>query len=573
MRHSIRNKLLTIVLAVTVFAFIATALSIGSLFHSHYRKDLEQNGLVVGRILAQQLEHLLRFGIPLWELSGFEQQCQEVVKNHENVAYAMVVTIHGTPLFSSLPDGIKAETIIAPHLSLIGTGKELIAQSETGGELYIDAMVPVKQPGGVKVGMIVIGIPNSIVNSKLEGLIQVTVLIALGTLLIMLLVMVPVLNRLLFWPLQQLLKAIDHIRDNQQDLSQRVVVTDQNEMGELGGAFNELLSDLEHSHKKIQDYTRNLEHQVEERTLELQESLKSLNESNERFEGIARSSLDAIVMINDKGEVVFWNSAAEKITGYSSHDVMGVELHKLLLHPCDLNAYHKGYSNFIDSGLGPYVGETIEVRTWRKNGEEFPAEVSVTAVRISGRWHAVGTMRDITERKQMEAELEHLAIHDALTGLYNRGELERRLQDEIERAHRYKRPLSLFMLDIDWFKKVNDTYGHMAGDEILRSLAELLMVEVRTQDYVSRYGGEEFVIILPETTPEKALELAHRLCEEVASSRFCINGHRDLKVTVSIGVAGYPAHGVCFESLLEAADKAMYAAKDAGRNQVMLSCK
>jgi diguanylate cyclase (GGDEF)-like protein/PAS domain S-box-containing protein len=293
-----------------------------------------------------------------------------------------------------------------------------------------------------------------------------------------------------------------------------------------------------------------------------------LNESNERFEGIARSSLDAIVMLNDRAEVVFWNQAAQEITGYASEEMMGRNMHELLVPPAYIEAYRNGFRDLINTGTGPFVGETIEVQICRKSGEEFSAEASVSVVRIKGRWFAVGTLRDITERKLMEAKLEHLAIHDPLTGLYNRGELERRLQDEMQRAERYHRPLSLFMLDIDWFKHINDSYGHMAGDEVLRSLAELLMVEVRTQDYVSRYGGEEFVIILPETTPDEAVELANRLCEEVAGCRFCINGYRELTVTVSIGVAGYPAHGECLESLLEAADQAMYKAKDAGRNQV-----
>jgi diguanylate cyclase (GGDEF)-like protein/PAS domain S-box-containing protein len=551
-----------------MFGFIATALSTGSLFHTQYRQDLEQNGLVIAKTLAQQLERLLRLGIPLWELSGFEQQCRETVENNENVSYAMVVTLYGTPMFSSLPDGIKPEPIIAQTQSLIATGQEQVAQSKTGDELYIDAMVPVRQRDGTKVGMVVIGIPDTIVNTKLAGLIEVTMLIALGSLLLMLVLMVPFLNRLLFWPLRHLLQAIDDIRSSQHSFSQRVSVTGESEVGQLGNAFNELLSDLEYSQMKINEHTRTLELQVEERTLELQQSLQSLNESNERFAGIAESSLDAIIMLNDRGEVVFWNSAAEKITGYSSYEVMGIEMHKLLIPPEALDRYRKGYSNFIVNGIGPYVGETIEVITWRKNGEEFSAEISVSALRIKDRWYAVGTLRDITERKQMEAELEHLAIHDALTGLYNRGELERRLNDEIQRAKRYKRPLSLFMLDIDWFKNINDSYGHMAGDDILRSMAELLMVEVRTQDYVSRYGGEEFVIILPETTSDEGMELAHRLCNQIAGSRFCINGHGDLKVTVSIGVAGYPLHGDNLVCLLEAADMAMYAAKDAGRNQV-----
>ncbi len=181
------------------------------------------------------------------------------------------------------------------------------------------------------------------------------------------------------------------------------------------------------------------------------------------------------------------------------------------------------------------------------------------------------TVAGIIERKQIEDKLKHMASHDPLTGLYNRQVMEQGLNDEIQRSTRYKHSMSIFVLDIDHFKVVNDTYGHQIGDKVLCNLAKILESSIRNMDYAARYGGEEFVVILPETHLSKARELAERLREQIAEFPFSIADDKNINLTISIGVATFPEHAKTLQKLLEAADSAMYVAKKAGRNQVIIA--
>jgi len=150
-------------------------------------------------------------------------------------------------------------------------------------------------------------------------------------------------------------------------------------------------------------------------------------------------------------------------------------------------------------------------------------------------------------------------------------ELERLIAEEVQRSKRYGHSMSVFLLDLDHFKQVNDTYGHKSGDIVLRSFSTILHQSIRKTDYVARYGGEEFIIILPETTLIKAEELAERLCCTIAEHLIPINDDKMLKVSSSIGVASYPEHGQSWEDIIKASDSAMYTAKNDGRNQVKIA--
>jgi diguanylate cyclase (GGDEF)-like protein len=172
---------------------------------------------------------------------------------------------------------------------------------------------------------------------------------------------------------------------------------------------------------------------------------------------------------------------------------------------------------------------------------------------------------------QSQTALRELSTRDSLTGLINFREFHRHLTDEVERFRRYGRPFSLLMLDVDYFKDINDTYGHLAGDEALRVLALLLQEEIRPMDLVGRYGGEEFVMLLPETTGSGALTLAERLRNRVAGHAVPLTADRTMTLTVSIGLAIYPEDADSAQKLLGAADHALYAAKSGGRNQVRRS--
>ena len=170
---------------------------------------------------------------------------------------------------------------------------------------------------------------------------------------------------------------------------------------------------------------------------------------------------------------------------------------------------------------------------------------------------------------EMADELEFLAAYDNLTGLLNRREFDNRLNDEVRRAKRVRRPFVLLLLDVDYFKHINDNYGHQAGDHVLRVLAGLLKKQVREVDFVGRTGGEEFGIILTETSEQDARETAERIRRVVEEKQFAINEQKPVHVTLSIGMATYPDDGANTDMLISYADEALYRAKDGGRNRVV----
>jgi diguanylate cyclase (GGDEF)-like protein len=172
-----------------------------------------------------------------------------------------------------------------------------------------------------------------------------------------------------------------------------------------------------------------------------------------------------------------------------------------------------------------------------------------------------------TSLKVSELRLE--ASVDAKTGLYNARHLREQLAAEIERAARYDRPLSLFVADLDFLREVNNTHGHLAGDAVLEGIGDVLRAELRVTDLAARFGGEEFVILLPETPVSRALQVAERVREAVERRDFeCGRGLGSVNITISIGVAAFPADATTAEDLLDAADAAVYAAKARGRNRV-----
>jgi two-component system, cell cycle response regulator len=174
--------------------------------------------------------------------------------------------------------------------------------------------------------------------------------------------------------------------------------------------------------------------------------------------------------------------------------------------------------------------------------------------------------------EESQKELVNLATLDGLTGVFNRREFNRRLQIEMNQAARQDYRCALIMFDIDHFKKLNDTYGHQAGDEALKCFAALLKQQVRPGDLVARYGGEEFGVILPHTTIHEAAMVAERLRQAVEQEPVSISITQTLQITASIGVSAFPEDAGDPPALLEAADQALYAAKRGGRNRVVRYC-
>lgn len=187
-------------------------------------------------------------------------------------------------------------------------------------------------------------------------------------------------------------------------------------------------------------------------------------------------------------------------------------------------------------------------------------------------------IRDITERKwvqdaliESESSLREQSVRDHLTGLFNRRYMEETLEREISRASRKRLSLGVIMLDVDGLKRCNDTWGHAAGDAVLRELGSFLLGHFRGEDVSCRYGGDEFVIILPDASRKATYERAQHICEHVKQFRHMFEGETPDAVTLSIGVAVFPEHGSSNTAILRAADNALYHAKHEGRARVVMA--
>jgi len=187
-------------------------------------------------------------------------------------------------------------------------------------------------------------------------------------------------------------------------------------------------------------------------------------------------------------------------------------------------------------------------------------------------WTIVERKRAEEQIRQLNSELERLAMTDELTGILNRRSFFRRGAEEINRFLRYRAPLTLLILDIDGFKKINDTYGHMAGDQVLKDFVSTLQCNIRRTDILARLGGEEFGIILQNTGQENASITAEKLRMAVEKQACVVSEGQIVNVTVSIGLAAANGEVQSFGTLLKNADAALYRAKDQGRNKVFLHC-
>lgn len=295
-------------------------------------------------------------------------------------------------------------------------------------------------------------------------------------------------------------------------------------------------------------------------------ALKRLNRSQERLKGITSSMGEGVYVMDCNKGLEFINPEAEKLLGWTFEEIKDADIHALIhIHNEETGGeciVQKAYEN-----KERYHSETELFK--KKNGEIFP--VSITASPIDTDAHtcegAVVIFKDITERKKMQEELTQLALYDKLTKLYNRGSFDKKLSEELDRSNRYDKKFSLLMFDIDFFKKVNDTYGHQAGDEALKSVANIIRKSIRTNDYPTRFGGEEFIVILPETESTKAVKLADRIRKIIEVSDIHISETETIHITISVGVA--TSHkGISTDELIKNVDDALYQAKNSGRNQV-----
>ncbi len=299
----------------------------------------------------------------------------------------------------------------------------------------------------------------------------------------------------------------------------------------------------------------------------LKDKSRALVESELKYRTLVEQALEGIMIVQD-GLIQFINPTLLKILNYYEKDMIGKDILRFF-YPDSRELFSENLKKIVSCKS---IESPLELRMVSNNEDGIYMDVLLTLIQYEDKPAVLVTLRDITERKKAEAELQRLVITDNLTGLFNQKYFYDVITKEIERAKRHSRPLSMLLLDIDFFKDFNDKYGHWEGDFVLKTIGNIILKSVRDIDMAFRYGGEEFSVLLPETRSPDAIVVAERIRRTVATTEFypfTLDGHPEIVTkTVSIGITEFHPHDD-MKSFVIRTDNAMYQAKKSGRNKLV----
>jgi diguanylate cyclase (GGDEF)-like protein/PAS domain S-box-containing protein len=313
-------------------------------------------------------------------------------------------------------------------------------------------------------------------------------------------------------------------------------------------------------------------HRVEVLSDELESKNTSLRESERKYRSIFEESKEMIFIAGLDEQIKDANPTSEELLGYTLDELKQMKMSDLIVHYQDREK--------IKSNLrGQEIVKDYDLELRRKNGKVIHGLVTLTIRRDeNGRPTELhGNVHDISARIQAETErlrameFEQLSITDPLTNIYNRRIFDEIIIKEWERAKRSKSQLTIIIFDIDDFKRINDTHGHLIGDQVLTNLADLCLSNMRSMDIIARYGGEEFMILMPDTDPASAHQSMERLRITIAEKPLATSEDKEIFVTISAGIAIWNGQEqIEIPILLDHADQALYISKQTGRNKVTI---
>lgn len=283
---------------------------------------------------------------------------------------------------------------------------------------------------------------------------------------------------------------------------------------------------------------------------------ETLQKSQQEFASLFNNSPQALVHLNSKSNVVNINPRFTELLGYTLEEIKGRNIDDGMIHPPDKMEEAKGITE--KALKGDFYCETIRKK---KDGTLFPVSLSISSIVIDGKLRGgIGIYIDITERKKLEGELEKLAHFDVLTSCYSRGYGLSLLEQQIKTANRKKTPILLLYLDVDDFKYINDIFGHKEGDKVLKEVVQLFKSTLREIDIICRIGGDEFLLIFPDSSLDDASLIKERLSKNLEKLNQSLN--KSYKISFSIGLSVYdPSNPLSIEELIRIADENMYEEK------------
>ena len=426
MAIGIRKKVIFISVAVLFLALAATTTVSSIFFMRMYSTALKSRAFLVGSILKYQLEKLLKYDIPLNELVGFDEQCQEIINNYGDIAYAMVVDLNGRILFHNNPQK-RGEMLNYKNIQKILQDKKgELHQYDGNGENFYNFIIPVHGLDNAPIAAVIIGFPASLITHKTAQMVTYSVGVAIIFLTVGGLSLITLLRLWVTNPLGQLLQAIMDIRSSGTDSAQLLIIKSKDEFGDLGRAFNEMVLQLKESQAQVQNYTQELELKVQESTSHLKEANEklrqdiqvrlqaeeALRQTTQKLQTVINASPLAIYVLDRKGRLQMWNPAAERIFGWRKEEAMG---QRLPIVPEDkLEEFQVGFQRALEGKL--LAG--IELTRRKKDGSLI--EISLyTAPLYDDQGQVAGVMSlaaDVTERHRAEEEIRK--AHDALENVF-----------------------------------------------------------------------------------------------------------------------------------------------------------
>ena len=460
---------------------------------------------------------------------------------HDNKTIDEVNTRRGSDEFAPRDDEAPVQILASddPHLEqLVETLKPVsIYSTGAGGSKTLTFLAPLKNldvcykcHGRAKPlrGVLLLSTSLAHVERDILRTWQQTIVLLIGALTVAMLSTGYLMGRTVVNPIERVSRAL--IRVAEGDLQHHLDITSKDELGAMAHSFNQMTSELNATYSGLQ-------------------------KEQDKLSTIILGAGEGIIVTDPGGRIAIVNPAAETLLGKTAETIKNDGLLNLLGDTATMERWLAGATG-EEAPLVSYNDRTLQV---------FASTIHADDGRVTG---SAVLLRDITEEKRLEEQLRRLSYTDALTALYNRRFLDETLQKEFDRARRNaENQLSVIMFDVDHFKKFNDTHGHDQGDRVLQAVAREMRDTLRQHDFACRYGGEEFIAILPHTPLEGAAIVAERLRQAVET--MVVDG---LKVTISLGVATFPHHAAeSSKGLVDLADAALYQSKEGGRNRVTLS--
>ena len=532
----IQNRVLFIALVPALL--LTTALV--AFFAMNRLSEIEAELDARGQAIARQLSPACEYGVFSGNTTILYHLANEAL-NEADVSYVLISDVYGKQLAEAYKNDAGAT-----NQKDIKTFKAMIRNHEVN----IDDFHGSAAPNETTLGWVEVGISTqrSLAEKQSEVIYQSIAITITGYVFILLLALR--IARSVTSPMLELTAAIEKIKKG--DLSIQLNLDAGGEFAVVEKGINTMTKALKEAHEKELSTTR-------------QELYVAKTQALTTLQCLA----EGVITTDESGHVQYLNTAAEQLLGWKNKDVLGLTIQDVL------KIANQDEQTDVESMINRCLNEGLIIRgdghftIVPKHNRRIAVRYSVAPIRSQDEnmLGAVVVLHDVSEMLVLSERLTYQATHDALTGLLNRHEFERRLKVNLEKTKRGKRESALCYLDLDQFKIVNDTCGHTAGDEFLKQLAAKLQPLIRGRDILARLGGDEFGIILEECFMEQAIKILNNVKRNISSFRFYWEGHT-FDVGVSIGVVTIDSNTESISEVLRAADSACYVAKENGRNRI-----